>query len=443
MVTGRYWVWLAGVTLSLLGTQVLGFAMTWTAAGQGGVLAGLVLTMVNLPRTLLVLVGGTVGDRFGAWRTMVAGDTVMVAATALLALLVWFVGEPAWLLLGTALVIGVVDAFYLPSSGSMPRRLVPGPGLARAMSARQLAGQATAVAGPPVGGLVVAGFGLAAAALADAFTFAAMLLILVLLRPRDTRAAGATPAPGGVWRQTVDGLRVAARDRLLRAALLMVVVAAGFLLPVIGLLLPLLARERAWSGGWTGVVVGSVGLATAGVAGVVLVRGAARRPGVAAAAGLVASAAGVLGLAVAVSPAWAVAGAGAVGAGNGLFAAHVAPLLLHQAPATHLARIQSVVLLAQSLPLLATNNLLGAAAGAAGTPLALAACAAAAAVAGITGLCSPALRTASGSPSAHDERVRQTPATSAAGPSAPIGPARGQTGQTSEPPHQLARRVRD
>jgi Major Facilitator Superfamily len=393
MTTGRYWVWLAGVTLSLLGTQMLGFAMTWTAAGQSGVLAGLVLTMINLPRTLLVLVGGAVGDRFGAWRTMLAGDAVMTASTVLLAALVLMIGTPAWLLLATALVIGTVDAFYLPSSGSMPRRLVPAGGLARAMSARQLAGQATAVAGPPLGGLIVATLGLAAAAFADAFTFAVMLLILVLLRPRDAGAQTA-PAPGGVWRHTVDGLRVAAGDRLLRSTLLMVVVAAGFLLPVIGLLLPLLARERAWSGGWTGVVVGTVGLATACVAATVLARGAARRPGVAAAAGLVVAAAGVLGLAVSASPAWAAVGAVAAGAGNGLFATHVGPLLLQHAPATHLARVQSVVLLAQSLPLLATNNLLGAAADATGAPGVLAGCALVAAAAGVAGLCSPTLRAA-------------------------------------------------
>ncbi|MFC0526238.1 MFS transporter [Phytohabitans kaempferiae] len=391
MIPARYWLWLAGVTLSLLGTQVLGFGMTWTAAGQGGVLAGLVLTMINLPRALLVLIGGAVGDRFGAWRTMLAGDAAMIAATVLLAVLVWLVGEPVWLLLGIALVIGTVDAFYLPSSGSMPRRLVPGEGLARAMSARQLAGQTTAIAGPPLGGLVVAGLGLAAAALADAFTFAVMLLILVLLRPRG-EAAPPKPGPGGVWRHTLDGLRLAAHDRLLRAALLMVVVAAGFLLPVIGLLLPLLGRERAWSGGWTGAVAGTVALATACVAATVLARGAAPRPGVAAALGLVVAAAGVLGLAVFEPPAYAAAAALAAGAGNGLFATHLAPLLLQHTPETHLARVQSVVLLAQSLPLLVTNNLLGAAVDAVGTPPVLATCAAITAVTGAAGLASPTLR---------------------------------------------------
>lgn len=58
-------------------THLMAFAMTWVAAGRSGLLAA----------------------------------------------------SPAWLLLVTALAIGVVDAFYTPSSGSMPRRLVPDPAL--------------------------------------------------------------------------------------------------------------------------------------------------------------------------------------------------------------------------------------------------------------------------------------------------------------------------
>jgi hypothetical protein len=391
-IPGVYWSWLGGVTFSLFGTHVLGFAMAWVAAGRGGLLAGLMLTMINLPRTVLLLAGGTVGDRFGAWRTMIVGDAVMTVVTILAALAMWLVGVPAWLLLGTALAIGVVDAFYLPSSGSMPRRLVAGPGLARAMSARQLAGQFTGFAGAPLGGVVVATLGLAAAALADALTFAAMLAILVVLRPRGQEPPG--PSPHGVWRHMVDGLRVAAGDRLLRPALLLVVAAAGLLLPVSGLVVPLLAREQGWSGVATGGVAGAIALGTMCVAAAVLARGAWSRPGLAAVIGLLVASAGMLALAVSGSPGWAVAIGLGTGVGNGLFAAHVAPLVLGHTATTHLARVQSVVVLAQSLPLLATNNAIGGLVDAMGAPATLACCAAVLAVAASVSLPSAALREA-------------------------------------------------
>jgi MFS family permease len=390
-----YWAWLGGVTLSLLGTQVLGFAMVWEAAGRGGLLAGLLLTMINLPRCVLLLAGGAVGDRFGAWGTMIVCDAVMTVVTLLAAAGAWLVGAPAWLLLGTALVVGIVDAFYLPSSGSMPRRLVADHGLARAMSARQVGGQLTSFAGAPLGGLLVATLGLAAAALADALTFAAMLVILVILRPRGPR--GPRPpgsAPQGAWRHMVDGVRVAVADRLLRPALLLLVAAAGLLLPVSGLVVPLLARERSWSGVATGCVAGAVALGTMCAALGVLARGARSRPGLAAVGGLLAASAGMLGLAVSASPGWAVAAGLGTGVGNGLFAAHVAPLILGRTAGTHLARVQSVVVLAQSLPLLATNNVIGGLVDAVGAPATLGCCAAALAVAASMALRSTALRAA-------------------------------------------------
>ena len=70
----RFWLWLAGAGLSLLGTQVLAFGMAWAAASLSGTLAGLVLTAIVLPRVLLLLVGGAVADRAGPFRVLLVGD---------------------------------------------------------------------------------------------------------------------------------------------------------------------------------------------------------------------------------------------------------------------------------------------------------------------------------------------------------------------------------
>ncbi|MEU8610294.1 MFS transporter, partial [Actinoplanes sp. NPDC048791] len=337
----RYGIWLAAATVSLLGTQVLGFAMAWVAAGRGGAFAGLVLTAINLPRVLLLLAGGAVADRVGAWRVMIVADVVMTAVMLAVAgaAAVW--GEQPWLLVGAALAVGLVDAFYLPSSGSLPRLLVSGPGLARALSARHLAGQLVAAAGPPLGAVVVAAAGIAAAALGNAVTFALMALVLLGLRrslPELGRPASAAPArAGGFWRQAVDGLRTAGRDRVLRPALLLTAAAAASLLPVSGLLVPLLARQRHWPAAAGGAVVGAVALGTAVVASIVLARGAARRPGAAAITGLLIAAGAVAALAVAPGVAVAIGAGLVVGVGAGLFSAHFAPLVLGAAPATHLA----------------------------------------------------------------------------------------------------------
>ncbi|MGR7025274.1 hypothetical protein [Geodermatophilus sp. URMC 62] len=75
-----------------------------------------------------------------------------------------------------------------------------------------------------------------------------------------------------------------------------------------------------------------------------------------------------------------------------MFTTHVAPLILGRGPATHLSRVQAVVALAQNLPLLAGNPLLGTLADRAGAPAALAVSAAVLAAASGAALASPVLR---------------------------------------------------
>jgi hypothetical protein len=317
----------------------------------------------------------------------------MVAVTVGLALALEAAGLSPALLIGAALAIGVVDAFYLPASGTMPRRLAPGPPLARAMAARQLTGQVAAFAGAPLGGLLVALTGLAAAAFFDAATFALMFLVLVLLRPRDAPGSAQEPSPA-LWRRAVDGLRLVATDRALRPAMLLVCAAGGLLLPVSSLLVPLLGRERGWSAGTAGLVVGAVALGTAAVALIVLVRSTFSRPEVAGPVGLLLAAGSVVGLALPLAAPAAIGLGLGIGLGTGIFVAHVGPLILGRTPASHMSRVQAVLVLAQSLPLLATHPALGASADVVGTPVVLTACGAVLAVAAGTALASRALASA-------------------------------------------------
>ena len=327
---------------------------------------------------------------------MVLGDAVMVVVTLALAGAVAVAGERPAVLLCAALAIGVVDAFYLPSSGSMPRRLVPAADLARALSARQIAGQLTAFAAAPLGGLVVATAGLPAAALLDAATFAGMLVVLFLLRPRMPVGEPSSAPVTAVWREVGDGIALTLRDPLLRPALLLAAAAAGLLLPVGGLLVPLLGHDRLWPAAASGLVVGAIAVGTATATVLVLFRGSGPRPGAVAVAGLLLAAGGLLGLASsAVVPAAVAAGA-LIGLGTGLFTTHLGPLLLGSAPVSHLARVQAVVLLAQSLPLIATNNLLGGLADVLAPGLLVGGCGIGLAAAAFAALRSTALRQAGG-----------------------------------------------
>ncbi len=200
-------VWVCGALASQLGDSAMYFALGWAASARGGTAAGLVLSAISLPRTLLLLLGGAVGDRLGARRVMITGDGLMLVVAGVLGVVAWLWGTPLAVLIGAGLIIGTVDAFYLPSAGSMPRRLVDDSQLSRAVAVRQSGSQLVSMVGGPAGGLLVAAAGFAAAAWADSATFAIVLVVLILIRGR----AGAPP-PGprrNVVRDAADGVRTA------------------------------------------------------------------------------------------------------------------------------------------------------------------------------------------------------------------------------------------
>ncbi|MFD7788225.1 MFS transporter [Streptomyces nojiriensis] len=379
-----YLVWLIGTRASLLGDAVLYFALGWAASAHGGGMGALVLTAVTLPRTLLLLLGGAVGDRFGARRVMITGDAVMLTATLVLALAGPRLGASPWLLVMVAVVIGTVDAFYLPATGSMPRRLVGKDQLPRALAMQQAGGQIASLLGAPVGAVLVAAAGLTGAAVADAGTFAIVLVVLVCVRPAfDVERS---PRGEGLLAGAVGGVRIAVGDPVLRPVLLLTAAAAGLLLPVVSLLNPLLAREHGWGAGVAGLVAGGQSLGMIAVALVVSRRGTMGRIGRGAALGLCVSAPGIAAVALADAAAVAVAGGILVGAGSGMFACHIGPLVLTHIPDTHLARMQALLVLVQSLALVVGNNALGALADAQGATLAAVVCAVGVCAAGIVGL---------------------------------------------------------
>ncbi|MFI9360266.1 MFS transporter [Kitasatospora sp. NPDC053057] len=393
-----YLLWLTGAQAGLLGDAALGFALGWAASGYGGGAAGLVLTAITVPRTALVLLGGAVADRFGARRVMLAGDAVMLAATVALALAVaGGRGAPLWLLVAAAAVIGTVDAFYLPASGSMPRRLVPADRLPRALALRQAGGQSAVLLGAPLGGLLVAAGGLAGAAAADALSFGVVLLVLLRVRPEGERTGPVGPASAaraGLLGEAAAGVRLALGDPLLRAALLLTGAAAGALLPVVSLLGPLLARAHGWAAGTAGLVTGGQAAGVLAVAALVAWRGGLPRAGVGAAAGLCTASVGIVLLALSAGPVGAVTGSTVTGVGSGLFACHLGPLVLGGAPASHLSRVQAMLTLVQSLALVLSIGLLGLLADATGATLPTLLCALVTAAAGLAALATPALRRA-------------------------------------------------
>lgn len=385
--------WLFGTVWTLLGTQVLSFGLSWTASDLGGSAAGLVLTATALPRALLALHGGVAADRAGPWKLMVVTDGIMFLVSVLAAVLAFTLGTPLWLLLSAAAILGTADAFYRPASGTFPRLLTPGPALLRATAARQALIQLTAAAGPAAGGVVVVWLTLGGSAAVAAVGY--LLMFVVLLCLRRTVAAARTPAsvpdgdsPGvhrSMLREAADGLRVAWKLVQIRAVLGLLAAVSGLVLPLTTLLVPLLGRSRGWDAAAAGTVAGCYAAGMAAVVLLIVAGGRRALARVTPVAGLAVCGAAMTVLAWVPNPWLCGALAAVAGLGTGVFSGKVAPLMLTLVPQSHLGRVQSAAVLAQMIPLLLANNLLGWISDAAGPVPTIACCGAA--TAGIAAFC--------------------------------------------------------
>lgn len=353
-----YLWWLFGVIWTLTGMQILTFGLGWIASGVSGSVAGLVLTAAALPRVLFALAGGSLADRVGPWRVMTVCGGTMICFTAALMITVMQVGTPVWLLIATATVLGVTDAFYRPASGSLPRYLVPLEAMRRASAARQIIVQSIGLIGPALGGALLALLTLAGSAAAALIGFLAMFMILLALRKKIPPKIR-TKTHASFLADSKDGLRYAMSTPMLRTILLILAAIAGLVLPLTSLLVPLLARENGWSTLSAGLIAGAFGGGLALSSLIFLSKRKISIKHIPALIGILIAGIAMVILALAPHPALAGGASAVAGASTGIFVARAAPVLLTRVPEAYLSRIQAAALLAQTLPVLIANNLLG------------------------------------------------------------------------------------
>ncbi|WP_169806941.1 MFS transporter [Actinomadura macra] len=347
-----YKKWFCGTLIATAGNVAFTVALQWTATAHGGVAAGLVLACGVLPQMILLLIGGAVADRVGPRRVMIITLAAMVSVALSLSAIAALVGTSVPLLVLYSTIAGTINGFHLPASSSMVRRLVNQDQLPRAHATQKAGQQIAAFAGAPLGGVLAAAGGLASAALIDAAAFAVVVIALLSVRPDFTPAPAERPTS---LRQDVrSGIRLAARDPLLRPSLLVMAATAAFFAPVGPLLIPLLVRMHEWEATAVGWILAAQSVAFFIVAALVSRRGALNRLGPTSAAGIVIMGVGVVGIALTPNLALAIVAASAGGLGYGVAATHLTPLVINASPPSHLSRTTATMAIAQNLSVITT-----------------------------------------------------------------------------------------
>jgi MFS family permease len=175
-----------GMTISLIGDGIFLVAMAWQAYELWNAPAALSLLGIGMtiPTIAFLLPAGVLTDRLDRRSIMLFADIgrgVVIAALAVLSLtgLLTF-----WELMVLVALYGVGTAFFTPAFEAIVPDIVPTADLAAANSLDQFVRPiALRLAGPALGGVLVASVGTGGAFAADAASFAASTVAVFLMRP--------------------------------------------------------------------------------------------------------------------------------------------------------------------------------------------------------------------------------------------------------------------
>ncbi|MFJ6982552.1 MULTISPECIES: MFS transporter [unclassified Streptomyces] len=221
-------LWL-GQSLSLLGDGFSVVAFSWITLGLTGstLTLGYVLAFQAVPRALLTLVGGSLGDTWSTRTLMVASSWTRAALMAGVGVTGLTGHLTVWMLCVAAAAFGAVDAFFQPARVSILPSVVDKDLLAPANALLGAGARTAAVLGPAVGGLVIALTEAPVAFLVDAVCFAlcGWFVSRIPARPRtapaSTPPAGRKPDQPSLGARIREGVTYTLRDPRLRTVVVL------------------------------------------------------------------------------------------------------------------------------------------------------------------------------------------------------------------------------
>lgn len=187
-----------GQFASNAGDACYAVALPWYVLAEhgGALLLGTVLAAYGIPRTALLAVGGHASDRWRPWTVMMSTDILRVFAVAGLAVAAALGPARAAVLVPIAAVLGAGEGLFLPGSFAIIPELLPGKDLQAGNALASGGTQLAMLAGPALGGALVALVGPSPAFALDAVSFAVSALTLARVhaaRPVPVTPSQATP----------------------------------------------------------------------------------------------------------------------------------------------------------------------------------------------------------------------------------------------------------
>ncbi len=201
----NYRLFFAGQLVSLIGTWMQWVAQSWLVyrLTDSAALLGLVGFAAQIPILLLSPIGGAVADGFSRHRILLLTQSISMLLALCLAVLTLSGQIMIWELFVLAVLLGVVNAFDVPTRQAFVVELVDREDLSNAIALNSSMFNGARLVGPALAGLTVAAVGEGWCFLFNAASFLAVLAALLTMR---LPAQSPRRATGKVMTQALDGL---------------------------------------------------------------------------------------------------------------------------------------------------------------------------------------------------------------------------------------------
>ena len=273
----NYRLYFTGQLVSVSGTWMQSVALAWLVVrylaprGQAGLDVGFSTALQFLPMLLAGAWGGLVADRLDKRSVLFCTQTVAGLQALVLGILVLgghgaAGGAHLWEVYLLSLLLGFVNLFDNPARQTFVVEMVGKDDLPNAVSLNSIVMNGARVIGPALSGILIATVGLGVCFLANATSYAAVIVALALMKREELHPAERVARAKGQLRA---GLRYAWGHPYLRDVLVLVFV-VGLLAYNFNVILPLLARETFGGGAGTFAVLTSLMAGGAVVGGLVV-----------------------------------------------------------------------------------------------------------------------------------------------------------------------------
>jgi MFS family permease len=181
----NYRIYFIGQGVSLIGTWMQNVALSWLVYRLTGsvFLLGLIGFTSQIPTFVLSPFTGVLTDRHNRLKIMTIAQVLFMLQALTMAILVLLNAVEVWHIIALSLVFGIISAFDAPARQSLVVDLIDDQkNLGNAIALNSALFNAARLIGPAIAGLTIAAVGEGICFLLNAFSFAAVIAALLMVK---------------------------------------------------------------------------------------------------------------------------------------------------------------------------------------------------------------------------------------------------------------------